>query len=257
MSDVSDILEKLREGFLDDLPARIDLIESEVMASVENDTYDELFRTVHSLKGSAGSYNFHVVTKIAHSMEDVMQALMQNKQFGTSSTVDTLLKFIDILRDTTASLTETKSAPLDVDERIEFLRDEVFVESLNVLVVEPSKLYASMIEYSLEGLAVNLAFTEDGYQALDNLLLNKYDLLITSLECPRLNGDALVAALRLVHNFNKDIKVILVTSRSQEKIENKNYYDSILDRKEIKDGSLNSIVKEMIDFDSANNALIT
>lgn len=246
MNDVSDILDHLREGFLDDLPIRINKIEEEVMSSKDTDSYDELFRMVHSLKGSAGSYNFHVITKIAHDMEDVMLELMQQNQFGDASTIDLLLKFIDILRDTTASLRETNSAPLDVDERLETLRGEVFSERLNILVVEPSKLYASMIEHSLGGFPVSSTFTEDGFQALDNLLLNKYDLLITSLESTRLNGNALVAALRLAHNFNRKIKVILITSRTKDKIPNKDDFDEILDRAMIKNGVLKTIVNEML-----------
>lgn len=246
MSDVSDILEKLREGFLDELPARIDKVEDEVMASKGADTYDELFRMVHSLKGSAGSYNFHEITKVAHSMEDVMLMLMQRNKFGTASTVDILLKFIDVLRDTTVSFIESKVAPLDVAERLDTLRKLVFKENINILVVEPSKLYASLIEYSLQEIDINFTFKEDGLPALDSLLLNKYDLLITSLECPRLNGDALLAALRLVHNFNKNIKVILVTSRTEDQIENKNDFDSVLDRKTIKDGGLKSVVERLL-----------
>ena len=243
---VSDILEHLREVFLDDMPARVNKIEDEVMSSENTESYDELFRMVHSLKGTAGSYNFHVITKVAHNMEDVMLALMQQKEFGTATTVVLLLKFVDILRDITDSLMSSKSAPLDIDERLEFLRDQVFKENINILIVEPSKLYVSMIEFSLQDMPINFTFTEDGLPALDNLLLNKYDLLITSLECPRLNGDALVAALRLVSNFNKKIKVILVTSRSQDKIFNIDDFDAILDRKAIKDGGLNNIVKNLI-----------
>lgn len=83
-------------------------------------------------------------------------------------------------------------------------------------------------------------------QALEKLLLNKYDLLITSLECPHLNGDAVVAALRLVHNFNKDIEVVLITSRVKESITNKDDFNSILSRKEIKDGALNKVIKKII-----------
>lgn len=228
------------------MPARVNKIEDEVMSSENTESYDELFRMVHSLKGTAGSYNFHVITKIAHSMEDVMLALMQQKEFGTATTVELLLKFVDVLRDTTDSLMSSESALLDVDERLEFLRDQVFKESINILIVEPSKFYASMIEYSLQDMPINFTFTEDGLPALDNLLLNKYDLLITSLECPRLNGDALIAALRLVHNFNKKIKVILVTSRSKDKIFNIDDFDAILDRKTIKDGGLNNIIKNLI-----------
>lgn len=246
-NSVADILEHLREAFLEEMPVRVNKIEDEIISSKDADTYDELFRMVHSLKGSAGSYNFHVITKVAHAMEDVMQALMKQNEFGKSSTIDILLKFIDVLRDTTDSLIETKTAPLDIDERLNSLRDLVFKENINVLVVEPSKLYASLIEYSLQTLPVNFTFKDDGLPALDSLLHNKYDLLITSLECPRLNGDALIAALRLINNFNKKIKVILVSSQAQDKISNKDNYDAILDRKAIKDGGLNKTVKKLID----------
>lgn len=243
---VTELLEHLREGFLDDMPERIIRIEDEVMSSRDAGSYDELFRIVHSLKGSAGSYNFHEITKIAHGMEDVMLALMEKKKFNEASTLDILLKFIDVLRDTTESLIATKTIPLDINERLEFLRGQVFAEGLNVLVIEPSKLYASIVEYSLEGMSINFAFTQDGLQGLENLLNHKYDLLITSLESTRLNGDALVAALRLVHNFNKHIKTILITSYDVDKIANKDDFDAILDRKSIKDGGLTEIVKEMM-----------
>lgn len=248
MSDtsVTDLLEHLREGFLDDLPSRVDAIEDEVMSSNKTDSYDELFRMVHSLKGSAGSYNFHVVTKIAHSMEDVMLALMQRNQFGTSPTIDLLLKFIDIMRDTVESLAATDEAPRDVDERLDGLREQVFTEKLKILIVEPSKLHASLIEHTLWSLPVDFTFAADGMQALDTLLLNKYDLLITSLESPRLNGDALVAALRLVRNYNRDIKTILITSRDTAKIANKHDFNEILDRKAVKGGGLKVIVDSIL-----------
>jgi len=245
-ASVADLLEQLREGFIADLPARIDEIEDEVMSSKDSDSYDKLFRMVHSLKGSAGSYNYHVVTKIAHSMEDVMLALMQRNQFGTTPTINLLLKFIDIMRDTVDSLAATDEAPRDVDERLDSLREQVFTEKLKILIVEPSKLYASLIEHILQSLPVDFTFAPDGMRALDSLLLNKYDLLVTSLESSRLNGDALVAALRLLHNFNRNIKTVLITSHDLSKIPNKSDFDEILDRKEVKGGGLKLIVGGML-----------
>ena len=79
-NSVASILDNLREGFLDELPARINKIEEEVMASKGADTYDELFRMVHSLKGSAGSYGFHAITKVTHVMEDVMEVFIQQNK---------------------------------------------------------------------------------------------------------------------------------------------------------------------------------
>jgi len=255
MSDnsVSNILEHLREGFLEDMPLRINKIEEQVMSSESANRYDELFRMVHSLKGSAGSYNFHILTKIAHNMEDVMLSLMQQNEFGTPATVELLLKYIDILRETTDSLISSEPVPLDIDERLDFLRLKIFKDKINILVVEPSRLCQNLVEHSLENISANFTFIDDGLAGLNNLLLNKYDLLITSLECPRLNGDALVAALRLVHNYNKNIKVILVSSREQDKISNKDEFDVILDRKTIKDGGLYKIIENLMGLQSNNS----
>lgn len=245
-TSVADLLAQLHQGFLEDLPARIDKIESEIMSSHDADTYDELFRMVHSLKGSAGTYNFYEISNIAHSMEDVMMTLMQKQQFSSPSTVQILLKFIDLLRDTTESLKDTKSAPRDLDENLAKLRQQVFGEKIKVLVVEPSKLYASLIAHSLDNLSIDFTFVSDGLQALENLLMNKYDLLVSALETPRLNGDALVAALRLVHNFNKDIEVFLITSRSRDNISNPDDFNAIVDRKAVKDGGLMELVNKVI-----------
>lgn len=246
MDDIGQLLEHLREGFLEEMPVRVQSIEDKVMSSENTASYDELFRMLHSLKGTAGSYSYLDITKVTHSMEDVLLALLKKGEFGTRSTVDTLLKFIDILRDTTVALIESGVAPSDIDVRLENLRTTIFKENANVLVVEPSKLYAGLIEHSLQKLAANVTFKQDGLSALHNLLSNKYDVLITSLESPYLNGDALTAAVRLLHNFNRQIKVILITSRNPDQIHNKAQFDAILDRKLIKQGKLEQIIETMI-----------
>lgn len=67
------------------------------------------------------------------------------------------------------------------------------------------------------------------------------------MECSRLRGDALVAALRLANNFNSKAKVILITSRTKDEIANNEDFDLIVDRNVVQDGSLNKIVSEMIE----------
>jgi len=157
-----------------------------------------------------------------------------------------LLNFIDVLRDTTLSLIESNTTPQNIDEKLNALRAEVFKDSINILVVEASKAYASLIEYSLQDMSVNFTFKQDGLTALDNLLLNKYDFLITSFECPRLNGDALVAALRLGSKVNRNIKVVLVSAGAESKVKNKGDFDAILSRESIRDGLLHSTIAKLM-----------
>ncbi len=240
---ITALLDNLREAFLEEMPSRIDAIEQEVMGLPESENHDELFRIVHSLKGSAGTHNLHVLGKIAHDMEDVLLSLLQQQQLHHHASLRLLLDYIDIFRDATAALLQTDTAPLDVDERLQALRQQVFAEKPNILVVEPSKMYASMVEYSLQSLAVNLTYVDDGLPALEHLLLNKYDVLISSMECPRLNGDALIAALRLTHNFNRDIKAVLITSRDMGSMAEETGFDVILDRKAVKEGRLHEVIQ--------------
>lgn len=57
-----------------------------------------------------------------------------------------------------------------------------------------------------------------------NMIFLDHDLAV-------LNSDALPAALRLLHNFNKWIKVILKPSQVAGNIENKGDFEAILERK--------------------------
>ena len=52
----------------------------------------------------------------------------------------------------------------------------------------------------------------DGYSALLRVLTESFDILITALELPVLNGRALIGALRLSSSHNQQIKTILVSS---------------------------------------------
>lgn len=79
MDDVGQLLEHLRQGFLEEMPVRVQKIEYEVMMSENTASYDELYRMLHSLKGTAGSYSYHDITKVAHSMEDVLLALIKKR----------------------------------------------------------------------------------------------------------------------------------------------------------------------------------
>ena len=244
---VKELLENLREAFLVEMPSRIDDIEREVMALPETNEHEELFRLVHSLKGSAGTHNLHGISKIAHDMEDVMVSFMQQGQLSAQASRKILLEYIDIFRDTTTSLQESDINPLDMEEWLARLRQSVIEDRLQVLVVEPSRLYVEMIAYNLEGLAVNVTYVDDGLPALDYLLLNQYDLLIASMECPRLNADSLVAALRLSHSSNRDIKTILITSRHEEQIKNRADFDVIMARKAVTEGQLKKTVECLLD----------
>jgi two-component system, chemotaxis family, sensor kinase CheA len=91
---VSDMLTESYEG-LDRYDASILLLEE---GRAGNDTLNDVFRVVHTLKGTAGCLGFHHVEKIAHAGENLLDALRSNQLTGTPAIAAGLLKLSDALR---------------------------------------------------------------------------------------------------------------------------------------------------------------
>ena len=72
--------------------------------------------------------------------------------------------------------------------------------------------------------------------------MQNYDVVVTAMELPVLNGDALISALRMSNGKNKNIKAILVTSKDINRIEHTNLFNNIVARNVIANGALLSVL---------------
>lgn len=63
----------------------------------ERNIIDEIFRSAHTLKGMAATMGFDNMNKLAHKMEDILQAVRNNKIKISSGIMDVLFKCIDTL----------------------------------------------------------------------------------------------------------------------------------------------------------------
>jgi two-component system chemotaxis sensor kinase CheA len=59
---------------------------------------DRIFRTVHTIKGTAGFLGFDQLVMVSHAAEDVLNSLRKGESIVTSTTVDALLASFDRLR---------------------------------------------------------------------------------------------------------------------------------------------------------------
>lgn len=85
----------------------------------------------------------------------------------------------------------------------------------NVLVVDDSLNTRELEKSILEAYGYLVDTAEDGRNALDKTREILYDLVITDIEMPRLDGFALTATLRADARY-RDIPIIIVTSREKE-----------------------------------------
>jgi two-component system chemotaxis sensor kinase CheA len=92
----------LRQTFLDD--ARENLTNAERLllemdkGPLSPDDLASLFRSMHSVKGSAGSFGFATVTESAHGMESYLDEVRSGRRQVTHAAVEVLLRGVDLLK---------------------------------------------------------------------------------------------------------------------------------------------------------------
>lgn len=75
---------------------------------------NEIFRAVHSIKGSAGFLGFHRLVEVAHQSENVLNKLRQHEMVATPQTIDIILESVDILKKLLKEIKEGSSELVDI-----------------------------------------------------------------------------------------------------------------------------------------------
>ncbi len=108
-----------------------------------------------------------------------------------------------------------------------------------ILVVDDSMNTREIEKDILEAYEYNVSMAEDGIEALEKARKYKYDLIITDIEMPRMDGFSLTEELRKDDEY-KNTPIIIVTSREKEE-----------DRKRGKEAGADSYIIKG-DFDQTN-----
>ena len=95
-------LETIRQAFLDEAEEGLSAMEEALVALEarpdDREPLHEIFRTVHTLKGSAGMVGFDNVAEFAHLLEDALELFRSGEMHVTANHVTTLLQTVDALR---------------------------------------------------------------------------------------------------------------------------------------------------------------
>jgi two-component system chemotaxis sensor kinase CheA len=88
---------------------------------------------------------------------------------------------------------------------------EVQAKKANVLVTEDSITSRALLKNILEAAGYTVATAADGADAFASLKLNRYDLVVSDVEMPRMNGFDLTAKIRADPAL-RELPVVLVTA---------------------------------------------
>lgn len=202
MDPIQAMLYKLKLGYLAELPERLDEIEQLILQleqqGMQDAPYHELYRKVHSLKGSGGTYGVHALSAACHPFEDFLsQQQATAAQWDGQHFANVSFAYLDVLRRVMRQLQQQPDQEFDVGPLLAAVRKQESGPRYQALLVENSTVVIKLISRVLHRHKFNVTLQNDGYLALGRVLTENFDLLITAQEVRHLNGSALIAAIKL------------------------------------------------------------
>lgn len=242
------LLAKMRDEFLQELPERCDNLESLILAlekhPANRQAFNELYRSVHSLKGSGGTHGLSIITTLCHLLENHLTET--DVAFGFNDTfASRALNFVDLLRRVQSIAQQGTPNYSSIEADIEVLRQAVLHSRKIVLVAEASPVMARFYQQALAKLPLHLYTVDNGLAALERLLHEHYDFIIAGREIKDLNGIAMIVALRASQSGNQNIPAILVSSSADPVPAHTKLYATIL-RDQHLAKNLTAVVQELL-----------
>ncbi len=212
-TDLELLLAELKAEFLDELPQRCNDLEDAVLAleGRQKGAFDELYRQVHSLKGSGGGVGLQIITSICHQFESFLSDA--DGQFDRKTT-SVALAYVDLLRKPIQSSGREPAGIAAIEQVLDQMREASLSGRYTILVVEPAKTVRALYQKELPDAKTRVQALTTGIGALERLLQEPFDMLIISRELPDLNALAVVAAMRESRSRNSAIPVIMVSSNA-------------------------------------------
>ena len=214
MDKFQQLLREMRNSFLAEVPERCDQIETLLLALEarldDRESFNELYRNVHSLKGSGGTHGLVVISNICHQLENILARFDAGGLDGEAISLS--LTHVDLLRQVIERAYNEEDDFADIQGALVELQPRTKQARRSVLIAESSAMMAKLCQKALAGEQVQLTLVQDGLSALQHLTRDRYDLLVLGRELAQLNGIAVVAALRAANSNNSQLPVILLTS---------------------------------------------
>ena len=216
--DIEAALAQLRQEYVDNASDRIDEIDANIKrlrggGPDWKSQFLDLQRSVHTIKGSAGSYGFAVITQIAHRLEDYIEAQTSFE----ARQIDNIQIYVDRIRE----LFERGQDPDDKTAKDLFKRlpsaAEVAADSgadvldLMVLLVMPKGVQRAIIARELSSMGMRTSLVDTGVAAIQDAVATRPDIVLSSMELADIDGAELANVLHVIKATNHS-KFLIMTS---------------------------------------------
>lgn len=116
---IQEVLQKMRLTYIENLPQQLDNLEALVMASKSSKdhpfSYETLYRAIHTLKGTAGTYGLQIITTICHPFEDYLVATLEDGSGASDQQINTCMIYVELLRNTVRQVASGRESFPEID----------------------------------------------------------------------------------------------------------------------------------------------
>lgn len=229
---MDDYIKSLLKDFFEEAFDMLDRLEQNILILDKDrnntDAIQEIFRAVHTLKGSAGAVELFDTQKYAHRFEDLLDLIRNNQIKVDDKTIDILLKGIDILKELINGASEEKEYSGNIEEEIKNLENfknlklsGAISESVN------TKSDKNSISVSVGGKYDNLNFNND---ILDSIREGIENGLKTKLVFVKFNAESPMKTVGGVQVYVelKDSGDIIASVPSLQNLEGDEFYQNVI-----------------------------
>ena len=229
---MDDYIKSLLKDFFEEAFDMLDRLEQNILILDKDrnntDAIQEIFRAVHTLKGSAGAVELFDTQKYAHRFEDLLDLIRNNQIKVDDKTIDILLKGIDILKELINGASEEKEYSGNIEEEIKNLENfknlklsGAISESIN------TKSEKDSISVSVIGKYDNLNFDND---ILDSIREGIENGLKTKLIFVKFNAESPMKTVGGVQVYVelKDSGDIIASVPSLQNLEGDEFYQNVI-----------------------------
>lgn len=142
------------------------LLDAEKSKSFNDDNINEIFRIMHTIKGSSAMMDFTSISTLAHSVEDVFFIIRENpeKMANVGEAIfDLVFQASDFLKEELESVQTTREANMDPQNIIDQLEKQAAIMTGQAVDEEAAPVIESASAKDAQGESADGANTPDGF----------------------------------------------------------------------------------------------
>jgi len=223
--DVDRFVEQFRQEFIETTSERLitidDLITSMMNGSSSDAALSEFLRHIHSIKGQGATFDFPIISQIAHRLEDYVETAPEH----SLNQLTDIQRFVDIIRkilesgvnpDEAQTQNILSSLPVTAKgfDDIETIDEPKPIEDVQILLVMPKGTQRKIIGKELAACGFHIANAETPVDAIKYTIDHKPDIIIASRVMEQMGGREFASVLCDI-KATKDCHIVIATTASR------------------------------------------